>query len=116
MQNDAARAELCESLPQRSEFGFVPFSVQIAVEELGHSVSGANIVETVDRVRALMPALSQALPADLQIDIVQDRTLTIRNSLHELELALLIAIILVIVVVFAFLRDGRVTLGSGLID
>jgi multidrug efflux pump len=83
-----------------------------AVQVILYRQPGANMVETVDRVRSLLPALSQALPGDLQIDVVQDRTLTIRNSLHELELALLIAIVLVIVVVFMFLRDVKVTLIS----
>jgi multidrug efflux pump len=83
-----------------------------AVQVILYRQPGANMVETVDRVRALMPALSHALPADLQIDVVQDRTLTIRNSIHELELALLIAIVLVVMIVFMFLRDARVTLIS----
>lgn len=83
-----------------------------AVQVILYRQPGANMVETVDRVRALMPALSHALPGDLKIDVVQDRTLTIRNSLHELELALLIAIVLVVLIVFVFLRDVRVTLIS----
>ncbi|MBG0808249.1 efflux RND transporter permease subunit [Methylosinus sp. H3A] len=83
-----------------------------AVQVILYRQPGANMVETVDRVRALLPALSHALPGDLQIDVVQDRTLTIRNSLRELELALLIAIVLVVVVVFLFLRDAKVTLIS----
>lgn len=83
-----------------------------AVQVIVYRQPGANMVETVDRVRALMPALSSALPADLKVDVVQDRTLTIRNALHELELALALAVVLVVVIVFAFLRDARVTLVS----
>ena len=83
-----------------------------AVQVILYRQPGANMVETVDRVRSLLPALSMRCRGDLQIDVVQDRTLTIRNSLHELQLALLIAIVLVIMIVFVFLRDVKVTLIS----
>jgi multidrug efflux pump len=70
----------------------------------------ANIIETVDSVKALLPLLRASIPSDMDLDLVLDRTPTIRGSLHETERTLLIAIVLVILVVFAFLRDWRATL------
>src|SRR6185437_11160141 len=71
---------------------------------------GANIIDTVDRVKALLPALKASIPADIDLTVAADRTTTIRASLHDVERTLLIAIGLVILVVFAFLRDLRATL------
>lgn len=70
----------------------------------------ANIIETVDRIRAEMPALHEVIPAAIDLQIAQDRSPTIRASLHEVEQSLIIAVSLVILVVFLFLRDGRATL------
>jgi multidrug efflux pump len=70
----------------------------------------ANIIETVDRVKDLLPLLRASITSDMNLDLVLDRTPTIRGSLHETERTLLIAIALVILVVFAFLRDWRATL------
>ncbi len=71
---------------------------------------GANVISTVDRVRALLPELTAALPGDATLGISIDRSTTIRGSLGEMRLALLIAIALVVLVVFAFLRDLRAAL------
>jgi multidrug efflux pump len=68
---------------------------------------GANIIETVDRVRALVPQLQASIPSAIDMKVLQDRTPTIRASLREVERALLIAFGLVIVIVFAFLRNVR---------
>jgi multidrug efflux pump len=68
---------------------------------------GANIISTVDEVRNSIPRLKAALPAGLDITFAADRSTTIRASLHETEMTLIIAIVLVIGVVFVFLRDGR---------
>jgi multidrug efflux pump len=70
----------------------------------------ANIIETVDRVRAILPALKASLPAAVDMDIVLDRTPPIRASLHDVELSLLASVILVTLVVFAFLRNVRAAL------
>ncbi|HZB55303.1 MAG TPA: efflux RND transporter permease subunit, partial [Reyranella sp.] len=67
----------------------------------------ANVIETVDEVRALLPELQAALPNDVELQVVSDRTVTIRASLKEVEQALLISIILVVLVTFAFLRSAR---------
>nr|WP_216864094.1 MULTISPECIES: multidrug efflux RND transporter permease subunit MdtC [Pantoea] len=70
----------------------------------------ANIIDTVDRIRAEMPELHEVIPAAIDLQIAQDRSPTIRASLHEVEQSLVIAVALVILVVFFFLRDGRATL------
>jgi len=68
---------------------------------------GANIIETVDRVRALLPQLRAEIPAAIDVKVVQDRTPTIRASLKEVGRALAISFGLVIMVVFLFLRNLR---------
>ncbi|MEB0140943.1 MULTISPECIES: multidrug efflux RND transporter permease subunit [unclassified Undibacterium] len=70
---------------------------------------GANIIETVDRVKALLPNLQASIPAAIKMEVVMDRTPTIRASLTEVERSLVISIALVILVVFIFLRNGRAT-------
>ncbi len=71
---------------------------------------GANIVDTVDRVTALLPQLRAQIPVAINLDVVLDRTPTIRASLREVERTLFIAIGLVILVVFLFLRNARAIL------
>ncbi|POA98176.1 multidrug transporter subunit MdtC [Chromobacterium sinusclupearum] len=70
---------------------------------------GANIIETVDRVKALLPQLQASISPAIKINQVMDRTPTIRASLSEVERSLVISIGLVIMVVFLFLRSGRAT-------
>ncbi len=70
----------------------------------------ANIIDTVDRITALLPLLRASIPGSIQLDVVLDRTPTIRASLREVERALAISIALVIIVVFLFLGDWRATL------
>ncbi|HTQ35220.1 MAG TPA: efflux RND transporter permease subunit [Stellaceae bacterium] len=70
----------------------------------------ANIIETVDRVKAALPQLEASIPAGINVNMAMDRTTTIRASLHDVEITLVIAICLVILVVFAFLRNPRATL------
>jgi multidrug efflux pump len=72
--------------------------------------TGANIIDTVDRIRALMPQLQAEIPAAMKLGVSLDRTTTIRASVHDVELTLLLSIGLVILVVFVFLRDVRSTL------
>jgi multidrug efflux pump len=71
---------------------------------------GANIIDTVDRILAQMPALKASLPQGIDITVVLNRTTTIRASVNDVEVTLLISIVLVILVVFVFLRNGRATL------
>ena len=68
---------------------------------------GANIIDTVERVRALLPQLQLEIPRDIDITVAADRTGTIRASLRAVEATLVIAILLVIGVVLLFLRDAR---------
>jgi multidrug efflux pump len=74
---------------------------------------GANIIDTVDRINALLPALRSSISPAIHLDVVMDRTTTIRASIHDVEFTLVIAIVLVIVVVFVFLRDLRTMLIPG---
>ena len=71
---------------------------------------GANIVETVDRIQAALPGLEAMLPASVQVKVLVDRTQTIRASLHEVEITLLIAVLLVVAVMALFLRQWSATL------
>jgi multidrug efflux pump len=68
---------------------------------------GANIIETVDRVRELLPQLEASIPGAIALSVVMDRTPVIRASLHDVERTLMISVVLVILVVFAFLRNVR---------
>jgi multidrug efflux pump len=69
----------------------------------------ANIIETVDRVRALMPYLRSSISPAIKLQVVMDRTVTVRASVKDIESTLLISIVLVILVVFVFLRTVRAT-------
>jgi multidrug efflux pump len=70
----------------------------------------ANIIETVDLIRAMLPRLRADVPPATQLDVAMDRSTTIRASLRDVERSLAVAIVLVILVVYLFLRDGRATL------
>jgi multidrug efflux pump len=71
---------------------------------------GANIIQTVDGIRAQLPAIQASIPTGIETTIVLDRTTTIRASVSDVERTLVISTILVIAVVFVFLRNARVTL------
>jgi multidrug efflux pump len=71
---------------------------------------GANIIDTVDRIKALLPALRASIPPSVDLSVAVDRSTTIRASLHDVEVTLIISIILVVLVVFVFLRDPLATL------
>jgi multidrug efflux pump len=71
---------------------------------------GANIIETVDRVKELLPFLQASIPDAIKLEVMMDRTPTIRGSLHEVERTLMISIALVVLVVFLFLRKVRATI------
>jgi multidrug efflux pump len=70
----------------------------------------ANIIETVDAVKDLIPELRASIPSEVSLDMTMERTTTIRAALREIERTMLISIALVILVVFLFLRNGRATL------
>jgi hydrophobe/amphiphile efflux-1 (HAE1) family protein len=73
----------------------------------------ANVIETVDRVRAMLPEIKKWIPAGVDIEILTDRTETIRASVFELQLTLVVTIALVMMVVFLFLRRGAATIAAG---
>jgi len=74
----------------------------------------ANMIETVDRVRALLPVLQSSISPAIHVDVVVDRTTTIRASVEDVQFTLLISIALVIMVVFLFLRNGWATVIPGI--
>jgi len=75
---------------------------------------GANIIDTVDGVRALVPELKAQLPSDIELQVASDSTNSIRSSLHEVEVTLLISVALVVLVVGVFLHSLRATLVPGI--
>jgi multidrug efflux pump len=74
----------------------------------------ANIIDTVDRIKAILPQLQASVPPAMKLAIAQDRTTTIRASVHDVELNLLISVFLVVMVVFAFLRNVWATVIPGI--
>src|SRR5208282_358015 len=76
---------------------------------------GANIIETIDDVKAELPHLEAAMPADMNVTVAMDRSITIRASLHDTELALVLAVMLVTIVVYFFLRNFRATLVTSVV-
>jgi multidrug efflux pump len=85
------------------------FNGKPAVIVLLTSQPGANVIDTVDGVRALLPQLQAQLPQDVTMQVASDRTNSIRASLREIELTLMISIVLVVLVVSVFLRSVRAT-------
>jgi multidrug efflux pump len=101
-------AEVVDSVQDIRNFGST--NGKPSVQILIFRQPGANIIETVDRVRELLPVLSASIPAAIDMQVVMERTSTIKASLREVERTLLISVALVILVVFLFLRNGRATL------
>jgi len=85
------------------------FNGEPAVVVLITRQPGANVIETVDGVRELLPELQAQLPADVQLQVASDSTHSIRASLREIELTLIISVVLVVLVVGVFLRNARAT-------
>ncbi|RQO82561.1 efflux RND transporter permease subunit [Acidovorax sp. FJL06] len=101
-------AEVVDSVQDVRNFGVANGKPAILLQV--YKQPGANILEAVERVRALLPALKASIPAAIDVEIVSDRTPTLRASVKEVERALFIAVVLVVLVVFLFLRNGRATL------
>src|ERR1700686_3633495 len=70
---------------------------------------GANIIDTVDRIRAILPQIEASIPQSIDVKVAMDQTVTIRASVRDTEKTLMISVGLVILVVFFFLRDARTT-------
>lgn len=75
---------------------------------------GANVIKTVDAIKALLPELQQSLPAAMKLEVLSDRTTGIRASVEHVELELLASIVLVVLVIFAFLHSLRATVIASL--
>jgi len=87
-----------------------PAQLKSAVLIIIYKIPGANVISTVDNVMAEMPRLQAAIPPTIKIDVVVDRTTTIRSSVHDVEISLLISVLLVVLVVFLFLREVWATI------
>jgi len=85
------------------------FDGKPAVQLMVFRQPGANIIETVDRVRKVMPAIQAEMPPAMKLSVALDRTTTIRASIRDIEITMVISIALVILVVFVFLRSLRTT-------
>src|SRR5579864_5252155 len=70
---------------------------------------GANIIDTVDRIRAILPQIKASIPQSIDVSVANDQTVTIRASVSDTEKTLMISVLLVILVVFLFLRNARTT-------
>ncbi len=101
-------AEVEDSVENVRNVGFT--NGKPAVLVIIYRQPGANIIETVDRVRALLPQLEASIPRAIDLAVVMDRTETVRASIADVELALSISIALVVLVVFVFLRNIWATL------
>ncbi len=75
---------------------------------------GANVISTVDAIKARLPQLQAALPAGLDITVLADRTTSIRSSISHVEMELLLAVVMVVLVIFLFLHSARATLIAAL--
>ncbi|HVI95136.1 MAG TPA: efflux RND transporter permease subunit, partial [Anaeromyxobacter sp.] len=82
---------------------------QRAVVMLIRRQPGANIIDVIERVKALLPQLTQSISPAIDVHVAMDRSRTIRASVHDVQLTLLISVVLVVLVVFAFLRSARAT-------
>ena len=87
-----------------------PAQLKSAVLIIIYKIPGANVISTVDNVMAEMPRLQAAIPPTIKIDVVVDRTTTIRSSVHDVEISLLISVLLVVLGVFLFLREVWATI------
>jgi hydrophobe/amphiphile efflux-1 (HAE1) family protein len=104
----AAGADVVAGTPESS--GKSQPKAQPAVLIIVFRQPGANIIDVVDNVYALLPQLQSSISPAIHISVVMDRTTTIRASVHDIETTLVISILLVILVVFAFLRTVRATI------
>src|SRR5580704_1803324 len=100
--------EVIDSLTDRRNLGLIngKQGVMLAI----FRQAGANIIDTVDRVQAVIPYLQSSIPPSMSLSVVMDRTVSVRASVKDIERTLLISIALVIMVVFLFLRTVRATI------
>ena len=101
-------AKVTDSVEDRYNSGF--FNNDAAVLLVINRQAGANIIETVNEIKAQLPALQAVLPASVKLNLAMDRSPVIKATLHEAEMTLLIAVALVVLVVFLFLGNFRASL------
>ena len=101
-------AKVSNGVEDRYNSGF--FNDDAAVLLVINRQAGANIIETVNEIKAQLPALQAVLPASVKLNLAMDRSPVIKATLHEAEMTLLIAVALVILVVFLFLGNFRASL------
>jgi len=101
-------AKVSDGVEDRYNSGF--FNNDSAVLLVINRQAGANIIETVNEIKAQLPALQAVLPASVKLNVAMDRSPVIKATLHEAEMTLLIAVVLVILVVFLFLGNFRASL------
>ncbi len=101
-------AEITDSVEDLRNAGY--YNGEPSVVCIVFPQADANIIKTIDAIKAMLPTLQQALPADVAVHIALDRSTTIRASVKDTQTTLLIAIILVVLVVLVFLRTWRSTL------
>ncbi|PCR95895.1 acriflavine resistance protein B [Pseudomonas sp. FW215-R2] len=101
-------AKVTDGVEDRYNSGF--FNDDAAVLLVINRQAGANIIETVNEIKAQLPALQAVLPASVKLNLAMDRSPVIKATLHEAEMTLLIAVALVILVVFLFLGNFRASL------
>ena len=99
-----------ENLDQAAWFGRTP-AILLNIQRQ----PGANVIEVVDRVRALLPGLRATLPTGVDLRVASDRTHTIRDSVAHVQIEMLLAVALVVAVTFVFLRTWRATLIPGVV-
>ncbi|KAF2990678.1 efflux RND transporter permease subunit [Methylocystis sp. MJC1] len=107
---DVARVE--RGVRNRMSAGW--FNGRSAVIIIVTKQPSANVIETVDHIKALLPQLQQWIPAGIKINVLADRTQTIRASIHDIQLTLAISIALVMMVVFFFLRRATPVIAAGI--
>ena len=86
------------------------FNGKPAIQLMISRQPGANIIETIEQIKATLPVLQASIDSDIEVSVLSDRSRTIRASLHEVEFTLVVSVLLVMLVVLAFLRDWRVAL------
>jgi multidrug efflux pump len=106
-------ADVVNSTENVNNAGF--FNGKPAVLVILHPSPTANVIQTVDQAKAMLPALRAALPPSVQVAVATDRSISIRGALRDTERTLFIAVLLVVGVVFVFLRSGRATLIPGIV-
>ena len=87
-----------------------PGQLEDAIMLFVFKIPGANVISTVDNVMAEMPHLQASIPPTIKINVAVDRTVTIRSSVHDVEISLMISVMLVVLVVFMFLREVWATI------